>query len=130
MSENNNVNAEVNVNELIKVRRDKLSLLKEAGNDPFVITKFDFDAKALDIKENFEEYEGKTVLLASHATPIRTQICRWKNEPLSKMQTIGWVPNASVTIVDYDTARHETILRVLGEAAFMGELRTTLPTNV
>ena len=53
-----------------------------------------------------EEYEGKTVLLASHATPIRTQICRWKNEPLSKMQTIGWVPNASVTFVDYDTARH------------------------
>ena len=65
MSENNNnVNAEVNVNELIKVRRDKLSLLNEAGNDPFVITKFDFDAKALDIKENFEEYEGKTVKIA------------------------------------------------------------------
>ncbi len=61
---NNNAQPEVNVNELIKVRRDKLALLKEEGRDPFVITKFDFDARALDIKENFEEYEGKTVKIA------------------------------------------------------------------
>ena len=62
MAENNV--QEVNISELLQVRRDKLAALKEAGNDPFKITKFDFDAYALDIKENFEEYEGKTVKIA------------------------------------------------------------------
>ena len=62
MAENNV--QEVNVSELLQVRRDKLAALKESGNDPFKITKFDFDAQALEIKENFEEYEGKTVKIA------------------------------------------------------------------
>ncbi len=62
MAENNV--QEVNISELLQVRRDKLAALKEAGNDPFKITKFDFDAYALDIKEKFEEYEGKTVKIA------------------------------------------------------------------
>ena len=63
MADNNNVQ-EVNISELLQVRRDKLAALKESGNDPFKITKFDFDAQALEIKENFEEYEGKTVKIA------------------------------------------------------------------
>jgi len=62
MAENNV--QEVNVSELLQVRRDKLAALKESGNDPFKITKFDFDAQALEIKEKFEEYEGKTVKIA------------------------------------------------------------------
>ncbi len=63
MAENNNVQ-EVNISELLQVRRDKLAALKEAGNDPFIITKYDFNAYAQNIKDNFEEYEGKTVKIA------------------------------------------------------------------
>ena len=63
MADNNNVQ-EVNISELLQVRRDKLAALKESGNDPFKITKFDFDAYAQNIKDNFEEYEGKTVKIA------------------------------------------------------------------
>ena len=63
MADNNNVQ-EVNISELLQVRRDKLAALKESGNDPFKITKFDFDAYAQNIKDNFEEYEGKTVKVA------------------------------------------------------------------
>ncbi len=52
------------LNEIIKVRHDKLAALKADGKDPFVKTKFDFDAYAADIKDNFAEYEGKTVKIA------------------------------------------------------------------
>lgn len=66
MSENNQnkQNTEQDLNEILKVRRDKLAALKEAGNDPFVVTKYDFDAYASDIKSDFEKYEGKTVKIA------------------------------------------------------------------
>ncbi len=52
------------LNEIIKVRHDKLAALKADGKDPFIKTKFDFDAYAADIKDNFAEYEGKTVKIA------------------------------------------------------------------
>lgn len=52
------------LSELLQIRRDKLSALREAGADPFEITKYDVDAKAADIKGNFEESEGKTVSVA------------------------------------------------------------------
>ena len=52
------------LNEIIKVRHEKLAALKAEGNDPFLKTKFDFTALSTDIKENFEEYDGKTVKIA------------------------------------------------------------------
>ena len=57
--EQNNVNknapVEQDFNEIVKIRREKLANLKAAGNDPFVITKFDFNNDSKNIKENFEE---------------------------------------------------------------------------
>ena len=47
------------LNEIIKVRHDKLAALKADGKDPFVKTKFDFNAYAADIKENFEKFEDR-----------------------------------------------------------------------
>ncbi len=52
------------VSELKKVRLEKLQNLVDAGKDPFVVTKFEPDAKAKDITDNFEEYEGKSVTVA------------------------------------------------------------------
>ena len=48
----------------LAVRREKLSALKAAGNDPFTITKYDVDAFSADIKSDFPAWEGKTVRLA------------------------------------------------------------------
>ncbi|MDO4743498.1 MAG: lysine--tRNA ligase, partial [bacterium] len=53
-----------NLNEILKIRRDKLSALKSSGNDPFEITKFDVTSTAANVVENFEELESKTVSLA------------------------------------------------------------------
>ena len=65
MAQNNtNTPVEQDLNEIVKVRHEKLAALKAAGNDPFVITKFDFDNDSANIKANFEELEGKTVKIA------------------------------------------------------------------
>ena len=52
------------LNQLLKVRREKLAALQEAGKDPFVITKCDETHHSLEIKDRFEEMEGKTVTVA------------------------------------------------------------------
>ena len=65
MAQNNvNNSAEQDLNEILRLRREKLANLKEAGNDPYTITKFDFDNDSKNIKENFEELEGKSVKIA------------------------------------------------------------------
>ncbi len=52
------------VNQLLKVRREKLAALQQEGQDPFQITRFDVTNHTSDILENFEEYEGKEVIIA------------------------------------------------------------------
>ena len=49
---------------LLKVRREKLAALQEAGKDPFLITKYDVTCHSADIKENYEETEGSEVSIA------------------------------------------------------------------
>ncbi len=77
-----------------------------------------------------EANEGKTVLIATHATPIRTLIPGWRGEPLEAINDLKWVPNASVSIVNYDTAVHKAKAEIIGEASFMGELATRLPEKL
>ena len=52
------------INQLRKVRREKLADLQSNGKNPFEITKFDVTCHAMDIKEHFEELEGAQVTLA------------------------------------------------------------------
>ena len=63
MAEQKNVQ-EQDINQLLKVRREKLADLQENGKDPFVITKFDVTNHSTDIKENYEQMEGQTVTVA------------------------------------------------------------------
>lgn len=60
-----NANAqEQDINQLLKVRREKLANLQEAGKDPFQITKYDVTHHSMEIKEKYGELEGKTVRIA------------------------------------------------------------------
>ena len=52
------------INQLLKVRREKLAELQEQGNDPFTITKYDVTAHTQQIKDNYEQFEGKDVSIA------------------------------------------------------------------
>lgn len=62
--QNNKPQQEQDINQLLKIRREKLAALQEAGKDPFQITKYDVTAHSGDIKENYEQMEGKTVSVA------------------------------------------------------------------
>ena len=55
---------EPDLNQLRKVRREKLAELQESGRDPFVITKYDQTHHSQEIKDHFEELEGKKVSIA------------------------------------------------------------------
>ena len=55
---------EPDLNQLLKVRREKLAELQAAGKDPFQITKYDVTAHSEDVKADYAEWEGKEVSIA------------------------------------------------------------------
>jgi lysyl-tRNA synthetase class 2 len=61
---NNNQGKEQDLNELLKIRRDKLAGLQEKGKNPFELTKFSVDCHSNEIIDGFEELEGKEVIVA------------------------------------------------------------------
>ena len=63
MAQQNN-GQEQDLNQLRKVRREKLAELQQNGKDPFVITKYDQTHHSQEIKDHFDELEGKTVSIA------------------------------------------------------------------
>ncbi|MBQ2450002.1 MAG: lysine--tRNA ligase, partial [Lachnospiraceae bacterium] len=64
---NNQKNQEQDLNQLLKVRREKLAALQEAGKDPFQITKYNQTHHTVDAKELYEAHEAK--LLAGRTEP-------------------------------------------------------------
>ena len=63
-SQQNNNGQEQDINHLRKVRREKLAELQANGQNPFEITKYDVTHHSMEVKEHFEELEGKHVVLA------------------------------------------------------------------
>ena len=72
MADTQNTNVqEQDIHQLFKVKREKLANLQQAGKDPFQITKYDVTHHSTDIKNNFEELEGKTVRIAGRVMSKR-----------------------------------------------------------
>ena len=72
MADTQNINVqEQDIHQLLKVKREKLANLQQAGKDPFQITKYDVTHHSTDIKNNFEELEGKTVRIAGRVMSKR-----------------------------------------------------------
>ncbi len=76
---------EPDLNQLLKVRREKLAALQEAGKDPFQITKYDATHHSTEIKENFEELKGKSVSVAGRLMSKRVMgkasFCNVQDKP-------------------------------------------------
>lgn len=75
-----------------------------------------------------KDNEGKTVVIATHATPIRAIMTHCLGRSLAEMKDVAWVTNASVTEVIYENGRMQ-----LGKAcqdAHLGELTSRFPSNV
>ncbi len=62
---------EQDINQLLKVRREKLATLQENGKDPFLITKYDVTHHSAEIKEGFDALEGKNVSIAGRVMSKR-----------------------------------------------------------
>ena len=60
----NNQNQTQDINHLLQVRRDKLADLQARGKNPFEHTKYDVTAHSMEIKDNFEQFNGKSVAVA------------------------------------------------------------------
>ncbi len=71
MADTQNKQQEQDINQLLKVRREKLAALQEAGRDPFQITKYDVTHHSQEIKDNFDALEGKTVSIAGRVMSKR-----------------------------------------------------------
>ena len=65
--------AELPVSEQAQIRRDKLATLQAEGRDPFLQTKFDFDTNSVEIKDNYDTFEGKAVRIAGRLMSKRGQ---------------------------------------------------------
>ena len=66
MAEQKNQQAqpELSLSEQTRIRREKLATLQAEGENPFAVTRFDWDATSQQIKDNFDAMEGKAVKVA------------------------------------------------------------------
>mgnify|MGYP000040147209 CR=1 FL=1 len=89
---------EQDLNHVLKARRDKLAELQAAGKDPFQITKYDVTAHSMDIKEHYEEWEGKEVSIAGRLMfkRVRVRLLSATFRILREISRFMWQETASV----------------------------------
>lgn len=75
-----------------------------------------------------KEDDGKTVLIATHATVLRVLECAWRGKTLDEMKHFPWVRNASVSVVTYENGKWT--IQKIGDDSFLKELASGLPANV
>ena len=72
--------------------------------------------------------DGKTVLIATHATPIRVMQLVWQGLNIEDIASITWVMNASISVVDFEDGVWTPV--VIGDAAHLGNMQTALPKTI
>jgi len=80
------------------------------------------------LKKVAEENDGKTVVIGTHATPVRASQCVLGEYGYDRMMEFPWVSNASVTEVDYVDGKF-TLVNI-GYDKQLEDLKSTLPANV
>lgn len=80
------------------------------------------------VREIAEANPGKTVVIATHATPIRCMECFCQGKSLSQMQDIPWVTNASVTELHYKNGAFTEAVSSYDK--HLTGMISALPTNV
>ncbi len=74
------------------------------------------------------ENDEKTILVSTHATPIRAFLTKVKTESIVNMKDMPWVLNASVTKLSYDNSRFEVDFE--NDVTHLNGLLTFLPENI
>jgi lysyl-tRNA synthetase class 2 len=116
MAEKNTNGGQQDINQLLKVRREKLKNLQEAGNDPFVITKYDQTHHSDDVKELYTAHEGE--LLAGRETPVTEGL---SEEEAKEVLTNDYNERRAImdaSPIEVSIAGRMMFKRVMGKASF------------
>lgn len=81
-----------------------------------------------EFKKIAQENDGKTIFIATHATPLRRIIAHCKNIDIEDLNQIKSPSNCSITVIEYENGRGKIKLEAYDE--FLGNIRTKLPANV
>ena len=87
-----------------------------------------FDRVQAAVSRAVAAHPGQTIAFFTHATPVRALQCRWQGGTALDMRDTPFVPNASVTSAQAEEGRYK--LTLIGENAFLDDLKTALPDNV
>ncbi len=84
------------------------------------------------VEKLVKENAGKNILIGTHATPARVMGCVWKGLDITEIVNLKWVPNASVSICEYDSETMEFNLvdYALCDHLIKENLVTELPKNI
>lgn len=126
MQENENAQEqELDINQLMKVRREKLEKLKQEGKNPFEITKFNRTHTSKQIVDNYEELEGKDVTIAGRimakrimgkASFVHIQDCDGKIQSYVSINDLGEE--------SYKDFKEDDIGDIIGITGFVFKTRT------
>ncbi len=80
------------------------------------------------IREIAEDNDGKTVVIGTHGGAIRAFIAKELKKDTKAMSVLGWVPNCSVSTIEYENGKFKEI--EIGNDKHVGNLATNLPKEV
>lgn len=84
----------------------------------------DMDRRARDIMWRIAKaHEGQTVLVTSHAGPMRSMQCEWLGLPFDRIRETPGIKNAALYVVDYDTESMTCTLAVQGENSYLANIK-------
>ena len=121
----NNQEQEIDLNQLLKVRREKLENLKSEGKDPYQITKFNRTHTSKEIMENYDELEGKDVTVAGRLMAKRimgkASFCHIQDSE-GKLQS--YVSINDLGEESYKAFKEDDIGDIIGITGFVFKTRT------
>ena len=80
------------------------------------------------VAEIVNTHPGETIVIATHACPIRVMLSTWKNGGLADMQGTAWVPNASISKVIYENGVFTPV--EMGITEHLADMITNLPDKI
>ena len=121
----NNQEVEIDVNQLVKVRREKLENLRNEGKDPYQITKFNRTHTSKEIMDNYDELEGKDVTVAGRLMAKRimgkASFCHIQDSE-GKLQS--YVSINDLGEESYKSFKEDDIGDIIGITGFVFKTRT------
>ncbi len=119
-----------------ELERDYPELYNTWRSDPADFVSIDgesmrevYDRLKTEVERIVGENRGKTVLVATHATPLRCLACTWLGKPLSEFNSVAWMNNAAISEIDYADDGTITPI-VINYTEHLGDLVTALPKTI